>query len=45
MTRQSAGNAMKKFIPSGKIPIMQDPSQRFLWIDILKKLQKDLDNA
>ena len=36
MTRQIAGNAMKKSMLNGKIPIMQDPSQEYSWSGILR---------
>jgi len=38
MTRQVAGNAMKKSMTNGKIPIMQDPSQGYSWNDTSKKV-------
>ena len=38
MTRLVAGNAMKKSMTNGKIPIMQDPSQGYSWSGISRKV-------
>ncbi len=38
MTQQIAGNAMKKSMTNGKIPIMQDPSQGYSWNGTSRKV-------